>query len=173
MFRRNLSSLPLRSFNFSAGPAALPRQVKLEAVGHFFDYDGTDSNFMELSHRDEGGPVQTMIIDNEMRMRDLLKIPDEYRVFFMHGGAHAQFSAIPLNLDAKWCYVNGIQNFWARRAANEMSKFVEVNDLRRGDSDYTYFCLNETIDGIEIFDDNLSYDKIGIPVIADATSTHY
>lgn len=171
MIRRSLSSVPLRSFNFSAGPAALPRQVKLEAVGHFFDYDGNDSNLMELSHRDEGGPVQNLIVDNEMRLRDLLKIPDDYRVFFMHGGAHSQFAAIPLNLNAKVANVKET-GYWAKRAGEEMSKFVEVvNSNLNNDTDYTYLCLNETIDGIEIFDDKPIFSKRGIPTIADATST--
>jgi len=167
--RRGFSSF--RNFNFSAGPAVLPRQVKLEAVGRFFDYDGNDSNFMELSHRDSDGPVQNMIVDNEMRLRNLLKIPEDFRVFFMHGGAHAQFAAIPLNLDAEIANVKET-GYWAKRAGEEMSKFVDVvNSNVNGDSDYTYLCLNETIDGIEIFDDKSIFSKRGIPVIADATST--
>jgi phosphoserine aminotransferase len=76
-----------------------------------------------MSHRDVGGPVQTMMATAEADVRELLEVPDNYRVLFMHGGAHAQFAAVPLNLNAKSAlYVN--TGYWSHRAHNEAKKYI-------------------------------------------------
>lgn len=160
-----------KTYNFSAGPATLPLSVKKKAHEEFFNFNGTGSNFMELSHRDASGPVQNTIKENELLLRDLLKIPKNYKVFFMQGGAHAQFSAIPLNLDAKIGEVKKT-GFWSEMAAQEQKRHTEIITPSniRSRVDYTYLCLNETIAGREILKDLDDYYG-SAPVIADATST--
>ena len=85
-----------RVYNFSAGPAVLPEPVLKEVAGEMMDYQGTGMSVMEMSHRSP--EFQKIIDDAEQDLRDLMKIPDNYKVLFLQGGASQQFAMIPMNL---------------------------------------------------------------------------
>ena len=85
-----------RVYNFSAGPAVLPEEVLKEAAAEMLDYRGTGMSVMEMSHRSK--PFETIIGEAEADLRELMGIPDNYKVLFLQGGAHLQFSMIPQNL---------------------------------------------------------------------------
>lgn len=177
-----------RAHNFSAGPAAIPEEVLRVAQRDMLDYQGTGIGFMELSHRDADGPVHNMMKSLVGNMRELLEIPDNYHVLFFQGGAHAQFSAVPLNLCKPGDKVDYIKTgAWSTRAIDEAEKFVDVHiaydstsmdndrfirDVSEWnlspDSKYVHITLNETMSGLEF----LSCPDVGDRVlVADATST--
>ena len=85
-----------RVYNFSAGPAVLPEEVLRELADEMMDYKGTGMGVMEMSHR--SAAFQQIIDEAEQDLRDLLQIPDNYKVLFLQGGAHLQFAMIPMNL---------------------------------------------------------------------------
>ena len=86
----------MRVYNFSAGPAVLPEEVLKEAADEMLDYKGTGMSVMEMSHRSKA--YDEIIKDAEKDLRDLMNIPDNYKVLFLQGGASTQFAAVPLNL---------------------------------------------------------------------------
>lgn len=171
-------------YNFSAGPAMMPADVIKKAQAELVDWNGLGTSVMEVSHR--GKPFLEIAAQSEKDLRDLLSIPDNYHVLFMHGGARGQFAAVPLNLlgDATTAdYMDG--GFWAHSAVEEASKYCQPNavditcerDGKRAilpvnqwplsdDAAFVHFCPNETIDGIEIRDLPVT-DK---PIIADMSS---
>lgn len=176
-----------RAHNFSAGPAALPEEVLRVAQRDMLDYKGTGIGFMELSHRDEDGPVHEMMNSLVRNMRELLEIPSNYHVLFFQGGAHAQFSAIPLNLCQPGDKVDYIKSgAWSVRAIDEAKKYVDVHiaydavqDNERfirdpsewdlsPDSKYVHITVNETMSGLEFLTDPDIGDRV---LVADATST--
>ncbi len=172
-------------FNFSAGPAGLPKAVMEKAQSEFVDWNNLGTSVMEISHRSKA--FIKVAQDAEQNLRDLLNIPDNYKVLFCQGGARAQFSAVPLNLLAgksKACYIDG--GYWAESAVQEAQKYCEpvVFDAKvesegkvaitpasewniDDDAAYVHFCPNETIDGIEIND----LPKTDKPIVADMSST--
>lgn len=177
-----------RAHNFSAGPAAIPEEVLRVAQRDMLDYQGTGIGFMELSHRDADGPVHNMMKSLVGNMRELLEIPDNYHVLFFQGGAHAQFSAVPLNLCKPGDKVDYIKTgAWSTRAIDEAERYVDVHiaydstsmdndrfirDVSEWnlspDSKYVHITLNETMSGLEF----LSCPDVGDRVlVADATST--
>ena len=85
-----------RVYNFSAGPAVLPEEVLKEAADEMLDYQGTGMSVMEMSHR--SAAYDKIIKDAEQDLRDLMEIPDNYKVLFLQGGASQQFAAVPMNL---------------------------------------------------------------------------
>ena len=85
-----------RVYNFSAGPAVLPEPVLEQAAAEMLDYQGTGMSVMEMSHRSK--PFQKIIDTAEADLRELLGIPENYKVLFVQGGATTQFAAIPMNL---------------------------------------------------------------------------
>ena len=106
-----------RVYNFSAGPAVLPEEVLREAAEEMLDYRGTGMSVMEMSHRSK--PFQEIIDTAEADLRDLMKIPEDYEVLFLQGGASQQFAAVPMNL-----MKNGVADYivtgqWAKIAAQE------------------------------------------------------
>ncbi|NVJ51403.1 MAG: 3-phosphoserine/phosphohydroxythreonine transaminase [Gammaproteobacteria bacterium] len=153
-------------YNFSAGPAMLPREVMLQAQQEFCDWHGTGLSVLDFSHR---GKDFTAIAERaEQDLRDLLKIPSDYSVLFCPGGASLQFSAIPMNfLRSKALYIN--TGVWGDKATQEAQKFgdiVAVDALTEDqgntaildeaqwsqyedDFDYVHFTPNETIGGVE------------------------
>ena len=154
--------------NFSAGASYIDQRV----------LEGLDTGLMQQSHRDANGSVQNMMVEAQTRVRSLLSVPDNYHVLFMHGGAHAQFAAIPLNLNANRIgYVNTGQ--WSRKFAGEASKFCKVNEIAwsvtrfpyedewTGDDEYVHVCANETMTGIEMHHD----PQVSKILIGDFTST--
>lgn len=152
-----------RVYNFSAGPAVLPLDVLKEAQAEMLDYNGTGMSVMEMSHRSKA--YQAIIDEAEKDLRDIMNIPDNYKVLFLQGGASLQFYMIPLNFmrNKKADYI--VTGQWAKKAAKE-AKFVgDVKILAssedktfsyipdcsnldvRDDADYVYICENNTIYG--------------------------
>ena len=152
-----------RVYNFSAGPAVLPEEVLREAAAEMMDYRGTGMSVMEMSHRSKA--FDDIIKEAEQDLRDLLQIPDNYKVLFLQGGASQQFSAIPMNL-----MENGVADYiitgqWAKKAYQEAQKYgkavavassedktfsyiPDCSDLPIDeDADYVYICENNTIYG--------------------------
>lgn len=172
-------------FNFSAGPAGLPHDVMVKAQSELVNWNGLGTSVMEISHRSK--EFIQVAKEAEQDLRDLLSIPDNYKVLFCQGGARAQFSAVPLNLlgdKTQATYVDA--GYWAHSAIEEASKYCQVDVVdakttRDGKvavapasewavddkSAYVHFCPNETIDGVEI-NDLPTTDK---PIVADLSST--
>jgi phosphoserine aminotransferase len=173
-------------FNFCAGPAMLPTPVMAKAQQEFLNWQGTGSSVMELSHR--SGIYIAMAEKAEADLRELMSIPDNYKVLFCHGGGRGQFSAVPLNLlpaGKSADYI--ISGSWSKAAAAEAKNFGDINviDINK-DSDgnaslqsstdwplnkeaaYVHYCPNETVNGIEI---NNIPETNGVPLVADMSST--
>ena len=152
-----------RSYNFSAGPATMPESVLEEIRDEMLNYRGSGMCVMEMSHRSK---VYQQIIDEaEQDLRDLMNIPDNYKVLFIQGGATLQFAMIPMNLmkNGVACYVE--TGAWSKKAIAEAKKYGDVHvvasskdrnysyipdcsDLDIPDNaDYVYICENETIHG--------------------------
>ena len=172
-----------RVYNFSAGPAVLPEEVLREAAEEMLDYQGTGMSVMEMSHRSQA--FQTIIDTAEQDLRDLMGIPDNYKVLFLQGGASQQFSAIPMNL-----MKNGVADYivtgqWAKKAYQEAQKSGKVYKVASSedetfsyipdcsdlpiheDADYVYICENNTIYGTKF--KKLPNTK-GKPLVADVSS---
>ena len=113
-----------RVYNFSAGPAVLPEEVLKEAADEMLDYKGTGMSVMEMSHRSKA--FDDIIKEAEKDIRDLMGIPDNYKVLFLQGGASQQFSAVPMNLmkNKKAAYI--ITGQWAKKAYQEAQKYGEA-----------------------------------------------
>ena len=152
-----------RVYNFSAGPAVLPEEVLQEAAAEMLDYRSTGMSVMEMSHRSK--TYQSIIDEAEQDLRDLMNIPDNYKVLFLQGGAHQQFAMIPMNL-----MKNGVADYiitgqWAKKAYEEAKKFGQANAVASSadktfsylpdcsdlpiseNADYVYICENNTIYG--------------------------
>lgn len=173
-----------RVYNFSAGPSMLPESVLNRAAAEMLDFNGTGQSVMEMSHRT---PEYQAIIDGaESLFRELMGIPDSYRVLFLQGGASTQFAAIPLNLmnnTGKADYI--ITGQWAKKAFQEAKKYgdaraaassedktfsyipkTSASDFRQ-DADYAYICMNNTIYGTVY--KNIP-DTGAVPLVADISS---
>ena len=114
-----------RVFNFSAGPSVLPEVVLKQAADEMLDYKGSGMSVMEMSHRSK--VYDNIIKEAEKDLRDLMDIPDNYKVLFLQGGASQQFAAIPMNL-----MKNGVADYiitgqWAKKACEEAKKYGKVN----------------------------------------------
>ena len=152
-----------RVYNFSAGPAVLPEEVLKEAAAEMLDYKGCGMSVMEMSHR--SSVFQEIIETAEADIRDLMQIPDNYKVLFLQGGASQQFAMIPMNLMKNKVADYIVTGQWAKKAAKEAEKYGEVHvvassedktfsyipdcsDLEISeDADYVYICENNTIYG--------------------------
>ena len=116
-----------RVYNFSAGPAVLPEEVLREVAAEMLDYQGTGMSVMEMSHRSK--PYQKIIDEAEADLRELMNIPENYKVLFLQGGAHQQFAMVPMNL-----MKNGVADYivtgqWAKRAWQEAQKYGKANAI--------------------------------------------
>ena len=152
-----------RVYNFSAGPAVLPEEVLQAAADEMMDYKGTGMSVMEMSHRSK--PFEEIITEAEADLRDLMGIPDNYKVLFLQGGASQQFAAIPMNLMKNGVADDIITGQWAKKAAQEAEKYGKVNRIASSEdkvfsyipdcsdlpiddnADYVYICENNTIYG--------------------------
>lgn len=152
-----------RVYNFSAGPAVLPEEVLKEASEEMMDYRGTGMSVMEMSHRSKA--FEEIIETAEADLRELLNIPDNYKVLFLQGGASQQFAMIPMNLMKNKVADYIITGQWAKKAAQEAEKYGKVNRVASSadktfsyipdcsdlpiseDADYVYICENNTIYG--------------------------
>ena len=148
-----------RVYNFSAGPAVLPE----EAAEEMLDYRGTGMSVMEMSHR--SAAFQQIIDEAEADLRDLLQIPDNYKVLFLQGGASQQFAMIPMNLMKNRVADYIVTGQWAKKAWQEAQKYGKANKIASSedktfsyipdcsdlpiseDADYVYICENNTIYG--------------------------
>ena len=152
-----------RVYNFSAGPAVLPEEVLKEAADEMLDYRGTGMSVMEMSHRSKA--FDTIIKEAEQDLRELMNIPDNYKVLFLQGGASQQFAAIPMNLMKNRVADYIITGQWSKKAFQEAKKYGNVKAVASSedqtysyipdcsdldiddDADYVYICENNTIYG--------------------------
>ncbi len=152
-----------RVFNFSAGPAVLPEEVLREAAEEMMDYKGSGMSVMEMSHRSK--TYETIINEAEADLRELLNIPDNYKVLFLQGGASQQFAMVPMNLFKNRVGDYIITGMWAKKAYQEASLYGKANAVASSsdktfsyipdvtdlpiseDADYVYICENNTIYG--------------------------
>lgn len=173
-----------RVYNFSAGPSMLPESVLKKAAAEMLDYEGSGQSVMEMSHRSK--IYGTIIEGAESLLREVMNIPDNYKVLFLQGGASTQFAAIPLNLmngSGKADYV--LTGQWATKAYKEAARYGEANVVASSkdktfsyipkldpstftkDADYFYICMNNTIYGTV-------YHEIpetgNVPLVADISS---
>ena len=173
----------MRVYNFSAGPAVLPEEVLKEAADEMLDYKGTGMSVMEMSHRSKA--YDAIIKEAEKDIRDLMNIPDNYKVLFLQGGASQQFAAVPMNLmkNGKAAYI--ITGQWAKKAYQEAQKYGEAIAVASSadktfsyipdcsdldipeDADYVYICENNTIYGTKFW--QLPNTK-GKDLVADVSS---
>lgn len=172
-----------RIYNFSAGPAVLPESVLKEAAEEMLDYKGTGMSVMEMSHRSKA--FESIINEAEQDLRDLMNIPDNYKVLFLQGGASQQFAMIPMNLMKNKVADYIITGQWAKKAFQEakiygtakaiassedktFSYIPDCSDLDIDeDADYVYICENNTIYGTKF--KTLPNTK-GKPLVADVSS---
>ena len=152
-----------RVYNFSAGPAVLPEEVLREAQAEMLDYKGTGMSVMEMSHRSKA--FDEIIQEAEQDLRDLMHIPDNYKVLFLQGGASLQFAMIPMNLMKNKVADYIVTGQWAKKAYQEAQKYGKANKIASSedktfsyipdcsdlpiseDADYVYICENNTIYG--------------------------
>jgi phosphoserine aminotransferase len=172
-----------RVYNFSAGPAVLPEEVLKQAADEMMNYQNSGMSVMEMSHRSK--TYDNIIKTAERDLRDLLNIPDNYKVLFLQGGAHLQFSMVPINL-----LKNGVADYivtgqWAKKAYVEAQKYGKINKVATSedktfsyipdcsdlpiseDADYVYICENNTIYGTKF---HKLPDTKGKILVADMSS---
>lgn len=152
-----------RVYNFSAGPACLPEEVLKEAAEEMLDYNGSGMSVMEMSHRSLA--FDQIIRTAEQDLKDLMQIPDNYKVLFLQGGASQQFAMIPMNLMKNRVADYIVTGQWAKKAWQEAQKYGKANKIASSedktfsyipdcsdlpispDADYIYICENNTIYG--------------------------
>ena len=173
-----------RVYNFSAGPSMLPESALKKAAAEMLDYEGCGQSVMEMSHRSK--TYQAIIDGAEALLREVMGIPDNYKVLFLQGGASSQFAMIPMNLmtgSGKADYV--VTGQWAKKAWKEAARYGNVNVVASSedktfsyipkldpatftpDADYFYICMNNTIYGTVYHD---LPDTGSVPLVADASS---
>ncbi len=173
-----------RVYNFSAGPSMLPQSVLEKAAAEMLDYEGSGQSVMEMSHRSK--IYGTIIEGAEALLREVMNIPDNYKVLFLQGGASTQFAAIPMNLgtgSGKADYV--LTGQWATKAQKEAARYIQANvvasskdktfsyipkldpDTFTKDADYFYICMNNTIYGTVYHE---LPDTGDVPLVADISS---
>ena len=173
-----------RVYNFSAGPSMLPESVLKKAAAEMLDYEGSGQSVMEMSHRSK--VYGTIIQGAEALLREIMNIPDNYKVLFLQGGASTQFAAIPMNLmtkSGKADYV--ITGQWAKKAHAEAARYGQANVVASSadktftyipkldpatftkDADYFYICMNNTSYGTVYHE---LPDTGDVPLVADISS---
>ncbi|MDT8283726.1 MAG: 3-phosphoserine/phosphohydroxythreonine transaminase, partial [Gammaproteobacteria bacterium] len=174
-----------RVFNFSAGPAVLPVEVLAQAQAEMLDWHGSGMSVMEMSHR--GKDYMSIAAKAEADLRELMAIPDNYKVLFMQGGASSQFSMVPINLLRDKKSVDYIlTGQWSKKAVEEARRYAEVNVVADtsaskftsvpeasslsfdSDAAYMHYTPNETIVGVEF---PYIPDTGAVPIVADMSST--
>jgi len=172
-----------RIYNFSAGPAVLPEEVLREAAEEMLDYKGTGMSVMEMSHRSK--TYDNIIKEAEADLRDLMNIPDNYKVLFLQGGASQQFAMVPMNLMKNKVADYIVTGQWAKKAYQEACMYGKANKIASSedetfsyipdcsdlpiseDADYVYICENNTIYGTKF--KTLPNTK-GKPLVSDISS---
>ena len=174
-----------RVYNFSAGPAMLPEAVLKQAQAELPDWHGAGASIMEMSHR--GKEFVSVAAEAEQDVRDLLEVPDSYKVLFLQGGATTQFATIPMNIlrgKRKADYV--LTGAWGKKAISEAKKYCDVNVVASSednkffsippfeswslshDAAYVHYTPNETIGGVEF---HWVPETGDVPLVADFSST--
>ncbi len=174
-----------RVYNFSAGPAVLPQEVLQQAKDEMLDWNGSGMSVMEMSHR--GKEFSSIAAEAEADLRELMAIPDTYKVLFLQGGASSQFAAIPMNLlrgKNGADYIN--TGSWSKKAIAEAKRYCEVNVAASteeskftttpaqeeltlfADAAYVHYTPNETIQGVAF---PYIPDTGDVPLVADMSST--
>ena len=173
-----------RLYNFSAGPATLPNEVLEQARDELMDWNGSGMSVMEMSHR--GKEFMSIAERAEADLRELLQIPNDYRVLFLQGGAAGQFSFVPMNLlGDKETADYLLTGHWSQKAIKEAALYCHVNVVASNednqhtdvpaqtqwhmgtDAAYFHYTPNETIAGVEIHD----VPQVEGPIVADMSST--
>ncbi|MGN4065743.1 3-phosphoserine/phosphohydroxythreonine transaminase [Burkholderia gladioli] len=175
----------MRVFNFSAGPAAMPEDVLRQAADEMLDWNGSGMSVMEMSHR---GREFTSIHETALAdLRELLAVPDNYRVLFLQGGGIAENAIVPMNLLGTRQNVDFVvTGSWSQKSFKEAQKYGTSHLAATGrtedgftrvpafsewqmsvDPAYVHLCTNETIDGVETFD---IPDTGSVPLVADVSS---
>lgn len=173
-----------RVYNFSAGPSMLPESVLKRAADEMLNCNGSGMSVMEMSHRSK--PYEAIINGCEALVRELMNVPDNYKVLFLQGGASSQFTMVPMNLATKNKKIDiVVTGQWAKKAAEEAERYVTVNRVASSadktfsyipkldkstfskDADYFYICVNNTIYGTKF---NELPDTGDIPLIGDISS---
>ncbi|KAB0798899.1 hypothetical protein PPYR_04117 [Photinus pyralis] len=172
-----------RSLNFGAGPAKLPLEVLEEVQNELLSYEGSGMSIMEMSHRSkEYGKINR---DAQTAVRELLNVPDNYKILFIQGGGTGAFAAVAMNLlnrtgTADYC----VTGTWSSKAAKEAEKYGEVRlafpvPKKLGkipdqstwtlnpDASYVYYCANETVDGVQF---HFIPETNGVPLVTDMSS---
>ena len=173
-----------RVYNFSAGPSVLPESVLQQAAAEMLDYQGSGQSVMEMSHRSK--TYDAIIKSCEQLLREVMQIPDNYKVLFLQGGASTQFAMIPLNLmngSGKADFV--ITGQWANKAYQEAARYGQANAVASSkdktfsyipkldpatftpDADYFHICMNNTIYGTKY---NTLPETGNVPLVADISS---
>jgi len=174
-----------RVYNFSPGPSAVPEAVLDRIRDELFDWQGLGMSVMEISHR--GKEFEALVERTEALLRELMRIPSNYRVLFLPGGATMQFAAVPLNLTASGALVDYVvTGHWGKKAVTEAERYCTVNVAADGaatkytsippreswqlrpDAAYVHYTPNETIGGVEF---HAVPDTGDIPLVADMSST--
>ncbi|TNN66556.1 Phosphoserine aminotransferase [Liparis tanakae] len=176
---------PKQIINFGAGPSKLPQSVLLQAQKELLDYGGIGFSVLEMSHR--SADFGKILNKAESLMRELLSIPDNYKVMFLQGGGSGQFSAIPLNLiglKEDNCADYLVTGTWSERAAKEAEKYGKVNIVHpkldrytkipdpsswtlNPSASYVYYCYNETVHGVEY---DFTPETNGVLLVSDMSS---
>ena len=173
-----------RIWNFSAGPAALPEEVLQQAQAEMLDWHGAGCSVMEMSHR--GKEFMSILDQAEADLRELMGIPEQYKVLFLQGGATQQFAQIPMNLLAGRSADYIVTGSWSKKAFKEAQRFGNVRCAATTESSgftrlpvaeeirldpfaaYLHVCTNETIHGVEIPAQRIA--DTGVPLVADMSS---
>lgn len=175
-----------RVYNFSAGPSALPVEVLEKAASELVNYGDAGMSVMEMSHRSKD--FTDILAHTKETLKELMKVPDDYEILFLQGGASTQFAMVPLNLmnkNHKADYI--ITGNWAKKAYQEGRRFGDAQaiassedktftyipkfspDMVRSDADYLHICVNNTIYGTRFKPDELPQVE-GVPLIGDMSS---
>ncbi|XP_011810024.1 PREDICTED: phosphoserine aminotransferase isoform X2 [Colobus angolensis palliatus] len=182
---RRTMDAPRQVVNFGPGPAKLPHSVLLEMQKELLDYKGVGISVLEMSHR--SSDFAKIINNTETLVRELLAVPDNYKVIFLQGGGSGQFSAVPLNLiglKAGRCADYVVTGAWSAKAAEEAKKFGTINIVHpklgsytkipdpstwnlNPDASYVYYCANETVHGVEF---DFIPDVKGAVLVCDMSS---
>jgi phosphoserine aminotransferase len=178
-----------RAFNFSAGPAAIPTPVLERAQAELLDYKGSGTSVMEMSHR--GKLFLALAHEVESDLRELMGIPSNYKVLFLQGGGKGEFALIPLNLLRGGSNADYLDTgHWSTLAIDEARKYCTPHVVAsakatgytdvpivsswqtHSDAAYRHLCTNETIHGVEIFDQTITAAHAidSVPLVADMSS---
>jgi len=173
-----------RIWNFSAGPAALPEEVLRQAQEELLDWQGAGCSVMEMSHR--GKEFMSILAKAEADLRELMGIPEQYKVLFLQGGATQQFAQIPMNLLAGRSADYIVTGSWSKKAVKEAQRIGNVRVAATTEDSgftrlptaeeikldpfaaYLHVCTNETIHGVEIPAERIA--DTGVPLVADMSS---